>query len=447
MQDFYKRVRQDEGKTNVFGRKKGLEKVKDLGSLPYTMIHSGAGGLRQNVLATFSDKKKKIDYQGKINTAGLDSSKLKGKNVTDRVGDALLSTTNELVKSFNPSAGGFANASQLANAGSVFSAAGTVFESSVRKAFDGPAKSQTSRIDFPSPSSRLREFFYNAPGPYEAKVGDSVDHRASTLSKWIAINGLSKGFMPKGVVFSKTKKDEFGFSSIYAQKDGKKVGQFEYAEDRPGLIDVGDISVNKAFRGMGIGRGLYQEMIRRNAGKTITGQLLPQTSRFLQKIKAGEKVTAETLYPQIAIANLAKDATFEVWGHKGMDAEKMTKDQFINFINGKIKTLQSDPKKFKSFFGDIDADPGSGLGVKLDTSHSSGFVPNFASGRIQQKSFYSRGAQPWLSGKKIVQSFDPLQGISFKNLDLNKIRSGRIIHSEGVAGNNVYSIEEFKKIF
>ena len=380
--DLYKRIKAGEGVTDPFNKEKNKKgNKKDLGSLPYTMAHGGAGGFKGEQFASFSDKKKNIDYQAKINVAGLNSSKIKNRGIETRVGEALVTETNDLVKIFNPGAKEFSSPKQLANAGSVGSAAGTVFESAIRSAFQGEAsgpESQTGRIDFPAPSAALRDFFYNAPGPYEAKINDSLPNRSSALSKWVAVNNLAGGFLPKGLVFSKSKKDEFGFEGISAKKDGKKVGSIEYFEDLPGVVETGSFSVDKRFRGMGIGRSLYQEMLKRNAGKKITGQLLPQTGRFLEKLKRGEKVSAETLYPQMFRAGLGKDSVFEVYGHKGMDVEKMSRQQFTSFVNAKIKELQNDPRKFKRFFGDIDEDPGSGLGVKLDTQHSAGFVPNFA---------------------------------------------------------------------
>ena len=58
----------------------------------------------------------------------------------------------------------------------------------------------------------------------------------------------------------------------------------------------------------------------------MKGQLLPQMNRLLEKIKRGEPVSAETLFPQIKRADLAKDSVFEVYGHKGSEVEKMTRD-------------------------------------------------------------------------------------------------------------------------
>jgi TP901 family phage tail tape measure protein len=451
MSDLFKRIKANEGVTDPFGKNKNKKgDIRNLGSLPYTMIHGGAGGLKTGQFASFFDKKRDRNYEGKINVAGLDSSSIRNRGLQTRVGDALVTETNDLVKIFNPSAPGFNDPRQLANAGSVASAAGTVFESAVRNAFQGEVskpESQTSRIDFMSPSPNLRKFFYNAPGSYEAKIGDSGPNRASALSKWIAVNGLAGGFMPKGIVFSKGKKDEFGFETISAKKEGKNVGSIEYFEGGGGKMETGSFDVNKQMRGMGIGRALYQEMIKRNAGKTITGQLLPQTNRFLEKLKRGEKVSAETLYPQMFRADLGKNSVFEVYGHKGMDIETMSKQQFADFVNKKIKELQSDPKKFKRFFGDVDSY--DGLGVKLDTQHSSGFVPNFlppgSQRQIDSKAFYSRAAQPWLAGKKMPYNFDPAKGVNFPGFDFNK--RGRVINAEGPPGENVYSIQEFKKIF
>jgi len=192
----------------------------------------------------------------------------------------------------------------------------------------------------------------------------------------------SSGFVPNfaktsGLSFSQSKKDEFGFSSINAILGGKKVGGFSYSEDKPGNVDVGDLTVEKAYRGKGYGSALYEEAIKRNKGKKMKGQLLPQMNRLLQKIKNGEPVSAETLYPQIKRADLAKSSMFEVYGHKGMEIEKMTRDQFASFVNAKINELKKDPKKLQSYFGNVEADEYGGLGVDLQTQHASGFVPNF----------------------------------------------------------------------
>ena len=398
MQDLYKNAKMKEGKDDPFGKraakanlaaKKGIP-IKDLGSLPYTMIHAGSGGNFQ-ASANYTKKDKKTNsstqYVGKIWTAGLDPSKLNRKTVQDRVGDALVTEANNLTKIFNPSGGGqFSNYSQLSNTGSVFSAAGTVFESAVRKAFNVSAQGQGDRIDFPSPSSELKSFFGNAPGPYEAKITNDEANRSSTLSKWIAINGLSKGFVPNfaksKLSFSQSKEDEFGISSLNAIMGGKKVGRFETSTRKDGIIDIGDMTVDKANRGKGIGTQLYKEAIKRNAGKKMKGQLLPQMNRLLEKIKKGEPVSAETLYPQIKRADLAKSSVFDVYGHKGLEAEKMTRDQFTSFVNAKITELKKDPKRLQSYFGNVEADEYGGLGVDLQTQHSSGFVPNFASGII-----------------------------------------------------------------
>jgi len=530
--------------------------VKDLGKLEdYTMIHAGAEGYSKKIADyTKEDKKtgQKTRYLASIGTAGLNGKQLRGGSIQDRVGDALVTEANNLSETFNPGSGSkFSNYKQLANTGSVFSAAGTVFESAVRGAFNVPAQGQGDRIDFPNPSERLRSFFHGATGSYEAKITDTPQNRSSSLSKYIAVKGLSSGFVPNfakevsqrtgsdalldndgtlkinylsssrgnpmrdllrlfmsgaikkieaGMIvgpnvpkllldssklienirrknpllprvpitgsfrpstlkahlnrnsvgssaykalmyprlgidyytekhvkdldktmrsfgldpekdndqfvnleslfpngiasgfvpnfaksklsFSQTKEDEFGISSLNAIMGGKKVGGFETSTRKDGTIDIGDISVNKAYRGRGISGELYKEAIKRSVGKKMKGQLLPQMNRLLEKIKKGEPVSAETLYPQIKRADLAKSSVFEVYGHKGLEAEKMTRDQFTSFVNAKISELKKDPKKLQSYFGNIEAGEYGGLGVDLQTQHSSGFVPNFASGII-----------------------------------------------------------------
>jgi hypothetical protein len=366
-------------------KKKNLDVKKLDLSDRYTMVHGGNQGLDSANVSLEAGNKL---FDAKIATAGLDTTgtNLQRYGIKGVVGDALVGATNNIIKTF----GGkeqITDASSLDNAGSVGSAAGTVFETALRKSFNAPAVSQTQRIDFPAPTPELKKFFHNAPGQYEAKISRTPDNLKSTLKKWVDVNGLASsasGYIPNfaksGLSYSYKDKDEFGFSEIQAIMGGKKVGSFSYAEDKKGEVDVGDFSVNKGERGKGIGSGLYKEAIRRNAGKKMKGQLLPQMNRLLQKIKNGEPVSAETLYPQIKRADLAKSSIFEVYGHKGMEVEKMTRDQFASFVNAKISELKKDPKKLQSYFGNVEADEYGGLGVDLQTQHSSGFIPNFARG-------------------------------------------------------------------
>ena len=389
MQDRYKKT---QGISSMLSRgevakrtaNKGLEE-KNLGRVPITMIHGGSDGA-YSIESSYTGRNKQTGkdtkYTGNITSAGLSTSRLKGKEIQQRVGDALVGSANDITKVFNPSAGGYSSASQLANSGAVGAAAGTVFESALRKAFDGPAKTETGRIDFPNPSSQLQAFFNNAPVPYEAKITDTPGHRSETLGKYIAVNGLSAGYVPNfakksGISFSQSKEDEFGIRALYAKMGGKNVGRLETSQNKDGVIDIGDISVDKANRGKGISSELYKEAIKRSAGKKMKGQLLPQMNRLLEKIKKGEPVSAETLFPQIKRADLAKDSVFEVYGHKGNEVEKMTRDQFSSLVNGKINELKKDPKRLQSYFGNIEADDYGGLGIGLTTQHSSGFVPNF----------------------------------------------------------------------
>jgi TP901 family phage tail tape measure protein len=365
-------------------KKKNLDVKKLDLSDRYTMVHGGNQGLSSADVSLEAGNKL---FDAKIATAGLNTAgtNLQRYGIKGVVGDALVSATNNIIKTFGGTEQ-ITDASSLDNAGSVGSAAGTVFETALRKAFNAPAISQTQRIDFPAPTPELKKFFHNAPGQYEAKISRTPDNLKSALKKWVDVNGLasssSSGFVPNfaksGLSFSHKDKDEFGFSEIQAIMSGKRVGSFSYAEDKKGLVDVGDFSVNKGERGKGIGTELYKEAIRRNAGKKMRGQLLPQMNRLLQKIKNGEPVSAETLYPQIKRADLAKSSVFEVYGHKGMTVEKMTRDQFASFVNAKISELKKDPKKLQSYFGNVEADEYGGLGVDLQTQHASGFVPNFS---------------------------------------------------------------------
>jgi len=363
-------------------KKKNLDVKKLDLSDRYTMVHGGNQGLESANVSLEAGNKL---FDAKIATAGLNTAgtNLQRYGIKGLVGDALVGATNNIIKTFGGTEQ-ITDASSLDNAGSVGSAAGTVFETALRKAFNAPAVSQTQRIDFPAPTPELKKFFHNAPGQYEAKISRTPDNLKSALKKWVDVNGLASsasGFVPNfaksGLSFSHKDKDEFGFSEIQAIMSGKKVGSFSYAEDKKGLVDVGDFSVNKSERGKGIGTELYKEAIRRNRGKKMKGQLLPQMNRLLQKIKNGEPVSAETLYPQIKRADLAKSSMFEVYGHKGMTVEKMTRDQFSSFVNAKISELKKDPKKLQSYFGNVEADEYGGLGVDLQTQHASGFVPNF----------------------------------------------------------------------
>ena len=450
MQDRYKKT---QGISSMLSRgevakrtaNKGLEE-KNLGRVPITMIHGGSDGA-YSIESSYTGRNKQTGkdtkYTGNITSAGLSTSRLKGKEIQQRVGDALVGSANDITKVFNPSAGGYSSASQLANSGAVGAAAGTVFESALRKAFDGPAKTETGRIDFPNPSSQLQAFFNNAPVPYEAKITDTPGHRSETLGKYIAVNGLSAGYVPNfksGISFSQSKEDEFGIRALYAKMGGKNVGRLETSENKDGVIDIGDISVNKANRGRGISSELYKEAIKRSAGKKMKGQLLPQMNRLLEKIKKGEPVSAETLFPQIKRADLAKDSVFEVYGHKGNEVEKMTRDQFSSLVNGKINELKKDPKRLQSYFGNIEADDYGGLGIGLTTQHSSGFVPNFAKQKLADSpaftNFYTDPAKPGVLEVGSIQNFEgPEQAAVIEKYLKNKIAQLGIKQIDGGSTN------------
>lgn len=452
MQDRYKKT---QGISSMLSREetakraanKGIEEKK-LGKVPITMIHGGSDGA-YSIESSYTGKNKQTGkdtkYTGNITSAGLSTSRLKGKEIQQRVGDALVGSANDITKVFNPSAGEYSSASQLANSGAVGAAAGTVFESALRKAFDGPAKTETGRIDFPNPSSQLQAFFNNAPVPYEAKITDTPGHRSETLGKYIAVNGLSAGYVPNfakksGISFSQSKEDEFGIRALYAKMGGKNVGRLETSQNKDGVIDIGDISVDKANRGKGISSELYKEAIKRSAGKKMKGQLLPQMNRLLEKIKKGEPVSAETLFPQIKRADLAKDSVFEVYGHKGNEVEKMTRDQFSSLVNGKINELKKDPKRLQSYFGNIEADDYGGLGIGLTTQHSSGFVPNFAKQKLADSpaftNFYTDPAKPGVLEVGSIQNFEgPEQAAVVEKYLKNKIAQLGIKQIDGGSTN------------
>ena len=418
-------------------KKKNLDVKKLDLSDRYTMVHGGNQGLDSANVSLEAGNKL---FDAKIATAGLNTAgtNLQRYGIKGLVGDALVGATNNIIKTFGGTEQ-ITDASSLDNAGSVGSAAGTVFETALRKAFNAPAVSQTQRIDFPAPTPELKKFFHNAPGQYEAKISRTPDNLKSALKKWVDVNGLASsayGYIPNfaksGLSYSYKDKDEFGFSEIQAIMGGKKVGSFSYAEDKKGLVDVGDFSVNKGERGKGIGSGLYKEAIRRNAGKKMKGQLLPQMNRLLQKIKNGEPVSAETLYPQIKRADLAKSSVFEVYGHKGMTVEKMTRDQFSSFVNAKINELKKDPKKLQSFFGNVEADEYGGLGVDLQTQHASGFVPNFAKNIIKEKTSSGMGGTNYINklgdslNTSIRQSQEGQKYIGIENVK----RAGMLMNGE-----------------
>ena len=542
--------------------------VKDIGDLAYTMIHPENVGLQDTGEIDYLKKDKKTGlatrYFGKFKTSGLSSSDVAKKAnagaLQNRVSSFLLGEANQFARIFNPGSS-FSDIGEFSDKGAVMTAVGTVFESSIRKAFNQEAVSKNQDFDFPSPNGQLRDFFGNAPGPYEAKGSKSMPNMQDSLGKWVRNKGLSGGFIPNfapgiitgdairgneykavldylaktskpirtilgpsgvgkttmasklggkiaksfsdldlfdsyildrasldfpkdplvaenlkkifsksntagsldvllgsrntikslrerraasgdalvpnraqlpvgtggissfvkgvrdfksqypganvsrmsksgeeynlrkilssgflpnfaktgGLSFSQSKMDEFGFTSLSANLAGKKVGSFEYSEDKPGTIDVGDITVDKSQRGKGYGQSLYQEAIKRNPGKMMTGQILPQTARFLAKLKAGQPVSAETLYPQMKRAQLAKKAIFEVWGHKEMgEEEEMSPQKFKSFVEGQIMRLKSDPGAFIDFFGDVQGGNYDGIGVQLKTQHAAGFIPNFA---------------------------------------------------------------------
>lgn len=80
---------------------------------------------------------------------------------------------------------------------------------------------------------------------------------------------------------------------------------------------------------------------------------------------------------------------------------------------------------------------------------SSGFIPNFAGrfGPKVSKAFYSQSATPWDRGIPMTPEFDSKTGaIRFPSFETNKNKPGRIAHSEGVAGQNLFSINQFQEL-
>jgi TP901 family phage tail tape measure protein len=568
--------------------KSGRVAVKDLGSLAYTMIHPENIGIQDTGEVDFLKKDKKTGqptrYFGKFKTSGLSSSDVAKQanagSLQKKISNFLLGEANRFAGIFNPGAS-FSDIGQFSDKSTVMAAVGTVFESAIRKAFNQEAQSKNQAFDFPAPNAQLRDFFGNAPGPYEAKGSNSLPNKQSSLEKWVRNNNLFGGFIPnfasgivtgdvirgneykavldflaktpkpvrtilgpsgsgkttmaskaggkivksfqdlaafdsyildravlsmpkdqivadnlkkifsksgdrgaldilvgsrntikslrekraatgdlltpgraqltsgtggissftkgvrgfsseypgasvsrifkkageyqtrkilsggflpnfatKGLTFSQGKKDEFGFSTLVAKMDGKKVGSFEYSEDKPGKVSVDDISVAREYRGQGIAGELYRKAMEINRGKMMSGQILPQTSRFLEKLKAGQPVSAETLYPQMRRAQMAKKAIFEVWGHKGMDEEQMTTAQFKSFIDAQIKILKNDPDKFTDYFGDVQAGVYRGLGVQLKTQSSAGFIPNFLDIKKSNLPIGVRGRTNYGNGSK-----------------------------------------------
>jgi hypothetical protein len=145
-------------------KKKNLDIEKLDLSDEYTMVHGGNKGLDPADVSLEIGNKL---FDARIQTAGLNlgGTNLQKYGIKGVVGDALVGATNNIIKTF----GGkeqITDASSLDNAGSVGSAAGTVFETALRKAFNAPAVSQTQRIDFPAPTPELKKFFHNAPGQY-----------------------------------------------------------------------------------------------------------------------------------------------------------------------------------------------------------------------------------------------------------------------------------------
>jgi TP901 family phage tail tape measure protein len=385
MQDFYKNLKEKEGAGDVFNKrakqvnaatKKGAE-VKDLGSLPYTMIHAGSGGNFQSS-ASYLKKDKKTNketrYLAKIWTAGLDQSKLGGANVQKRVGDALVTEANNLSRIFNPSGGSqFSNYNQLSNTGSVFSAAGTVFESAIRSAFNVSAQGQSDRIDFPSPSSQLRSFFNNAPGSYEAKIENNDNNRSSALAKYIAINSLAKGYVPN---FKKIK-SKFGTATLgktdkidlelFSKTLGKKINP-------ESIASIEDLTANKP----GAGAGLYSDIASSINGKQgLFGYALAQDRKVSGDKKKDPLAKLKAKYPQI-IRRIGLGGETYISGDYGRnvvsvkslkDLEK-NQDSILRMSDPAILTLKAFSGGFIPNFLDV-SKGGLPFGVRGRTNYGS----------------------------------------------------------------------------
>jgi TP901 family phage tail tape measure protein len=184
-------------------KKSGKIPVKDLGNLDYTMIHPQDEGVMPTGEIGILRKDKRTGVQsryfGKFKTSGLSSSdvakKANASTLQNDVSNFLLNKANNFASIFNPAAK-FSDIGQFSDKGAVMTAVGTVFESAIRKAFNQEAQSKNQAFDFPSPNTQLRNFFGNAPGPYEAKGSNSLPNKESSLDKWVRNNNLFGGFIP-----------------------------------------------------------------------------------------------------------------------------------------------------------------------------------------------------------------------------------------------------------
>ena len=89
-------------------------------------------------------------------------------------------------------------------------------------------------------------------------------------------------------------------------RKNQQVGEIEWSpisHFNPIEHEIEHIGVNKEFRGQGIARLLYDQLLSNSQGKQFSGALIPQTERAWGK---GKHASVETIFPHIYRARRLK---------------------------------------------------------------------------------------------------------------------------------------------
>jgi TP901 family phage tail tape measure protein len=206
---------------------------------------------------------------------------------------------------------------------------------------------------------------------YASKI---AGHESEIASNWKANKGLSGGFVPN---FAKELEATAGYgSSIYGELNRNKLSI--ESMDR-GNYPIKDPASKKRSVSNILYSGIIEKakkIIGKDKDLFITGELLPQDKGLA--------------FPQgLSRVKLAKTAIGNLVDPKGA-SKKLNKEQLLNLL--------IDPKQQQYLRDSL---------LELTTTHSKGFIPNFAdpkiktnSGKDAIESFYRKGSE--VEGKKLT---------------------------------------------
>jgi TP901 family phage tail tape measure protein len=407
----------------------------DLGSTErLSLIYGKKETAVSKIETEFKDKKGQFGpegqrYKAKFKGSGFNPKKAikpEDEDLIDGIGNYIVDYTNRYTSFFGSDAAKISSPKELSNLGSLPSIAGTVFETAVTKATNsvvtqaGRKGGASAIIDFVSPNPELRELFNNAPGDYEAKISKEL---APDVIRKGLVTGVFKAPSKKGNSGKKVTNKAKGYIPNFANPN-----LIQEVSKRANLLNSN--ITNKLKEGSGLKDEAYIKAAQK-LGVNVTG-----LDKFMTPMSFPLKGKDKVL-------NLSKALGTSFGRSFTLDALKMGDWDYVKPQFESAGYTKDDFSKLSKFA----STPKGASALKFWKSRASGFIPNFAArfGPKTSKAFYSQSATPWDKGIPMTPQFDSKTGaIYFPTFEANKNKPGKIAHSEGVAGNNLFSINQFQ---